>query len=151
MSVARLSNEVVPEWIMSGKAVFTIKSLKTGTRFTYKVNQCDDKKTLFFVSLLTGSDNYHNYSYLGTINTYPASDPSEITFSTFRHGAKSRITPNALGAKTFSWFYDKAAKNALRNEPLEVWHEGKCGRCGKRLTDPESIASGIGPVCRNLL
>lgn len=33
---------------------------------------------------------------------------------------------------------------------LEVWHEGRCGRCGRALTVPESIASGIGPVCEGL-
>ena len=30
---------------------------------------------------------------------------------------------------------------------LEVWHEGRCGRCNRALTVPESIASGIGPEC----
>jgi hypothetical protein len=26
-------------------------------------------------------------------------------------------------------------------------HTGKCGRCGRKLTDPQSIARGIGPDC----
>jgi hypothetical protein len=28
-----------------------------------------------------------------------------------------------------------------------IWHEGRCGRCGRRLTVPESIESGYGPEC----
>jgi len=28
-----------------------------------------------------------------------------------------------------------------------VFHEGACGRCGRTLTVPESIASGFGPEC----
>ncbi len=32
-------------------------------------------------------------------------------------------------------------------EQLEVWHEGCCGKCGRKLTDAESIARGIGPEC----
>jgi hypothetical protein len=30
---------------------------------------------------------------------------------------------------------------------LEVWHEGRCGACGRRLTVPESIERGLGPEC----
>jgi hypothetical protein len=30
---------------------------------------------------------------------------------------------------------------------VEFWHEGKCCRCGRKLTVPASIASGIGPEC----
>jgi hypothetical protein len=30
---------------------------------------------------------------------------------------------------------------------LAVYHEGRCGACGRRLTTPESISSGLGPVC----
>ena len=28
---------------------------------------------------------------------------------------------------------------------VEINHEGRCGRCGRALTVPESVASGIGP------
>jgi hypothetical protein len=30
---------------------------------------------------------------------------------------------------------------------FEVWHEGKCGKCGRALTVPSSILTGIGPEC----
>jgi hypothetical protein len=33
---------------------------------------------------------------------------------------------------------------------LEVWHEGRCGRCGRALTVPESVERGIGPECWEL-
>ena len=38
---------------------------------------------------------------------------------------------------------DPAAASMLYGERI-----GKCGVCGKTLTDPESRAQGIGPVCR---
>jgi hypothetical protein len=31
---------------------------------------------------------------------------------------------------------------------IKVCHCGHCGRCGKLLTVPESIKSGLGPICR---
>lgn len=42
------------------------------------------------------------------------------------------------------WF----GKTAGQDLPeCEVWHEGRCGRCGRKLTVPESIETGIGPDC----
>ena len=31
---------------------------------------------------------------------------------------------------------------------MQVWREDRCAKCGKRLTDPASIAAGLGPECR---
>jgi hypothetical protein len=44
-------------------------------------------------------------------------------------------------------------KLKLKNLPdfIEVWHEGKCGKCGRTLTVPSSIESGIGPECMKSL
>ena len=37
----------------------------------------------------------------------------------------------------------------LLNDNIEFFHLGKCLRCGKTLTDQESINIGLGPVCRS--
>jgi hypothetical protein len=37
-------------------------------------------------------------------------------------------------------------KNNLPNF-IEIWHEGRCGKCGRTLTVPDSIANGLGPEC----
>ena len=34
---------------------------------------------------------------------------------------------------------------------VEVWHEGICGRCGRKLTVPESVERGLGPECAGLV
>lgn len=53
-----------------------------------------------------------------------------------------------MKAKVFPWLWQKYV-DPVRNLPsqIEVWHEGRCGACGRRLTVPESIANGLGPVC----
>ena len=38
------------------------------------------------------------------------------------------------------WYASKA-------ETVQVWHEGRCGKCGRKLTVPESLTSGLGPEC----
>lgn len=53
-----------------------------------------------------------------------------------------------MKAKVFPWLWSYI--NAARDLPVqvEVWHEGRCGHCGRRLTVPESIADGLGPRCK---
>jgi hypothetical protein len=139
---ARLTSPVdVIRFMTAGKACLTLVSVKTGARFTYKIRASDDGK-VFFVSLLTGPDNNNDYAYLGTIHPGTVYRPGSF----YKHGVKSRISMDAPGAKAFHWAFRQLDAG---REPadLEVWHEGSCGRCGRRLTVPESIASGFGPEC----
>lgn len=122
-------------FLRAGNAVFTIRSKRTGTRFTFKVRKPGDD-TPHFVSVLTGSDNDNDYTFLGSI----------FADGTYRHGRKSTISQTAPSAVAFAWFWDNIADPALM-EKVEVWHEGRCCRCGRRLTVPSSIESGIGPEC----
>jgi hypothetical protein len=46
----------------------------------------------------------------------------------------------------FDYVLNKLKTNKLP-EFVEVWHEGKCGKCGRALTVPSSILTGIGPEC----
>jgi hypothetical protein len=87
---------------------------------------------LFFVSVLTNPD---NYSYIGT-----------CIEGNYKHGKKSNISPEAQSVKVFQFMLNKLKSNNLPDF-LEVWHEGFCGKCGRRLTVPSSILTGIGPEC----
>lgn len=56
-------------------------------------------------------------------------------------------TPAALGA---SWLLKHCEQGnyGLINAQAEVYHTGSCLKCGKELTDSESIKAGLGPICR---
>jgi hypothetical protein len=136
-------------FMLAGNARVTLVSGKTGARFTYRVRAKDVPttegaaapdvtKTLFFVQLLNGADNTSDYVFLGTIF------PGEPT--TYRHGRKSPVSTDAPSTKGFAWAWSFIAKGELP-PGCEVWHEGKCGRCGHPLTVPSSIAIGLGPIC----
>jgi len=128
-------------FILAGNAYFTIRSKITGTRYTYRVSekQMNDDKILHFVSVLTGPENTSHYSFIGTI----------FDRKRYGHSIKSHISPNAPSVCAFVWFWNKLSNNQL-HQNLEVWHEGKCGKCGRKLTTPESISTGLGPVCNAL-
>lgn len=139
-------------FILAGNATFTAQSINTGTRFTYKVQAPWDKKAnkrdhdsnVRFVSVLTGSDNTSDYSFLGTV--FLPSD--QFPFSSFKHSLKSKITKGAKSYKAFNYVWHYVGKDKPA-ELVEIFHEGKCGRCGRKLTDPNSIKSGFGPECIN--
>ncbi len=128
--------DAVRKFILAGNSRFTIVSTKTGARFTFRVRRADDKPA--FVSVLTGHDNETDYEILGTI----------FEEKKFVHNhRKSRISPSAPSAKAFAWFIERLLTDKHLPTTIEFWHEGRCGRCNRALTDPFSIESGFGPEC----
>lgn len=140
------------EFMLAGVATVTLVSRVTGVRFTYKIaapstdtaaggRTVDREAGVRFVKVLTGSDNENDYEFLGTIF---------VNDGAFRRGKKSRIGGDAPSAVAFAWAWERLDVGVMP-AALEVWHEGQCGRCGRKLTDPTSIASGFGPECRGKL
>jgi len=134
----------IQQFILAGKSFFTIQNKETEKRFTYKVCQAtdDDKKPkdLWFVSILVGSDNDNSYQYAGI-----------ITSGGFRITAKSRITDEATSVKAFTWLWGMIKSNRELPEKVEFYHAGRCARCGRKLTTPESIELGFGPKCAGIV
>lgn len=135
MKSNKLSNSEALRFIFAGKSVVTFVNTKTNNRFTFKVKQAKDSN-LFFVSVLTNPD---VYTYIGT-----------CIEGNYKHGKKSTISTNSQSVKVFEYVLGKLKMNNLPDF-VEVWHEGFCGKCGKRLTVPQSIESGIGPDCMKKL
>jgi hypothetical protein len=125
---------------LAGNATFTVVSKKTDRRFTLKIRQKKDTPTTHFVSVLTGPNNEDDFEYLGVIW-----DRKE-----YRHGRTSRVSSAAISAQATKWVCERLlAGKELTN--CELHHEGRCGRCGRKLTVPESILSGFGPECSQML
>lgn len=120
-------------YALAGRATVTIVSAKSGQRFTYEIRKREIRENQFvhFVSVLNGPDNNSHYLYIGMIG--------ERGFSLT---PKSKVSKDAPSFIAFDWI----SKN-WESDRMEVWHEGSCGVCGRKLTVPESIATGIGPVC----
>jgi hypothetical protein len=131
--------ENAEKFIFAGNAIFTLESEKTGNRYTYKVNKCEDKKDFYFVGLLVGPDNEYDYKYIGVIDK-----------NNFRTTKASKLTNNSTPVIAFNFFLKKMNKlNAIPE--LKIYHMGKCAKCGRPLTTPESIKNGLGPICMGLM
>ena len=126
-------------YTLAGRATVTLTSERTGTRYTYKVRQMKDEggqpRQLWSVGLLTGPDNESDYQYVGVLN-------GELKLT-----AKSRLKDDSVPVRAFRWFWRHVSEGQMPPE-TEVRHAGTCGRCGRTLTVPESVDSGLGPECR---
>jgi hypothetical protein len=135
------------QYILAGNAYFTLRSAVSGIRYTFRVSKPKEFSTLAFnkktgtksdvrfVSLLAGPENNDDYVYLGIIEK-----------GAFRLTKASSMLPDSVPVKAITWTIRQLSKGTLP-PALEIWHSGRCGRCGRMLTVPESIADGIGPEC----
>lgn len=136
-----MNTQEIREFILAGNALFTLKSLRTGAHYTFKVRaaipQADKPPTHWNVSVLSGRDNNHDYRWIGRITT----EGSEV----FLH------KPEIPSAEGFNWFWQMLKRGSEERfiEQCQFSHVGRCGRCGRLLTHPESIQSGIGPECQD--
>lgn len=131
----KLNNSEALKFIFSGNSTTTFLNTKTENRFTFRVKQAKDSN-IFFVSVLTSPE---TYTYLGT-----------AVEGNYRHGKKSNISKDSQSVKVFQYVLNKLKSNSLP-EFIEIWHEGRCGKCNRPLTVPESIITGIGPECAKRL
>jgi hypothetical protein len=123
---------------MGGNSTVTFLNTKTGNRFTYriKVTKTPKESQLYFVKLLTSPD---TYQFIGS-----------IFVNKFKHSQRSNISAEAQGVRVFQYVFNKLSQGKLEDF-IEIYHEGKCGRCGRQLTVPESITSGFGPECIKMM
>ena len=131
-----LTPAVTIAFMLAGNAHVTFQSRRTSTRFTYRIAQGMPRntyKTIHFVSVLTGPD---VYTYLGCI----------YDRTNYSHGRRSELWANGPSAVAFAWVWRTLTAGKMHPD-LAIYHEGRCGKCGRRLTTPESIATGLGPVC----
>ena len=132
MKVGQISHDKAADYILGGKSYVTFQNPQTGNRFTYKVvkHKVDD---IYFVHVLTNTD---VYMFLGTIKNF-----------VFRYSPKSKIAKDAKSLIVFDYVFHHLGMGTLNNT-IEIFHDGRCGKCGRQLTDPISVETGLGPYCR---
>jgi hypothetical protein len=59
-----------------------------------------------------------------------------------------RFTPAKIAAQA-QWYRAQGDVDTAERLEAKLVVVGRCKRCGRGLTDPASVARGIGPDCRN--
>lgn len=111
------------------------------TRYTYRVAPCRERAGLWFVSVMYGADNESAYVYIGTLRTVAGGDIK------YTHGTKSKLVATDKRSLAFAWVWDNIERGNRLPPGAEIWHDGRCCRCGRLLTVPGNVERGIGPEC----
>lgn len=129
-------HETIRNYILGGRGVVTLKS-PSGVHHTYAFhrprNASEFPEDVLFVYAL------HDRSklfYVGMIENG--------VFRLTRHSRFLPDTPIVKGA----YYIMRMARQDI-DTPMELYHEGMCSVCGRPLTNPKSIKSGVGPKCKN--
>lgn len=109
----------------------TIRSIRTGEHRTVKISTVQRGKLegKRIVSLLTGPDNESSYDGFGFVDGNRITVWQRKRTAFFETLARMIESPDRFAGKA------------------EYRAEGRCIRCNRKLTHPESIDSGIGPEC----
>ena len=141
----------IPECVAIHNGTYTIKNRSTGNHRTLEIktvlpddslpdnhfkNQNSGRRT---VSLLTGPDNTSDYTMIGWLE--------ERNIRMTQRYRDSRPT-RAIAYMLFDLALH--GENSPYAAQYELLKEGRCLRCNRKLTTPESISKGIGPICEGL-
>ena len=149
-------------FIGGGNATLTIKSIRTGDHFTFKIQKPtvqgstkrDFGSQMNFVKVLTGSpDDWNSWHFIGffrdggpLISPGPAGRILLCRSPQTRKDCAAGL-PRSPSFRAFEWLLNQLRAGKLPSDQAKIQHAGKCCRCGRTLTHPESLASGIGPEC----
>lgn len=126
---------ITREFLTAGRAIFTVSNPK-GERYTFRVS-ATKSDGVFNGSYLAGQNNETSYRKLGTV--YAGS----LKFLPWNRSHYAFTKP----FRVFEWVV-RLLRNKQKPPPgYTVQHAGRCGKCGRLLTVPESIESGLGPEC----
>lgn len=124
---------ITKKFVTAGKAVLTVSNPQ-GEHYTYRVRPMENGDA-FFVSVLTAPE---QYTYLGVLR--PEEGRVVLTKA-------STFTKEAKAYRVADWAFRHIWAGRDLPPGYVINHAGHCGRCGRTLTHPESIQTGLGPEC----
>ena len=119
--------------ITTHNGIITILNPVTGDHRTVKVQTQKDDADFMpgkrLLSMLVGPDNTSSYKSFGVL-----------------HDDYIQLWRTCDGP-IFRWLANFLLDPTKFADKVEVNFEGRCRRCGRQLTTPESVETGIGPIC----
>lgn len=129
-----VENKYIRDFLLAGKCTCSIENTKTRNKYLFEVNANKKNDKMFFIQSITGMGKiYGGYILI-----------KEDGSLSYNQGAKGQIPESDIRIKSI--FYVLNHYETLPSYVL-VQHLGRCARCRRKLTDPESIRRGLGPEC----
>jgi hypothetical protein len=139
---------VTPVFVLAGDATFTVANGE-GKHYTFHVWKSEPNQQFpnpaHFIEVLTGPDNTTDYTYIGKVRIYPNNNP------VIHLTGKSKYKPGDTIVKVADWALRVIWQAQYRGYKVpmaySIRHSGNCGKCGRPLTTPASLDTGLGPDC----
>lgn len=139
----KLQSEHIRDYIFAGNSTITVYSHKCGDHFTYKIVRDKFQRDCYRVYLLYGQDNSKDFRFIGVFYNDFA---QYVLPGLYRRGEYAQPVPLSIQVIRF------VLENAPNlPETISVLHSGRCAKCGRKLTTPESLMTGFGPKCRRIV
>ena len=161
---SRSNMNVTPQFVLAGDAIFTVSN-GSGEHATFKVSKAKPNtiwpEPAWFIKVLAGPDNEdeNNYRYMGKLvvpGGYsplpddPGPDPKvKLTSKSFELGLREEDKLVRVARWMLRAIWQVARGEYRLPIGYSIKHAGKCGRCGRTLTAPASIDTGLGETCAN--
>lgn len=141
-----MDNKLLPNWVIP-----FINSARVGTNGV----------TLVIVNDATGNHEYFRFrrtDHIPYVLVDVVDSPSRdfryagvLDEGSFRTTRYSKVRPeNAEQARVIlNWTLDRVV-SGKDLKTVRCLHSGRCGRCGRKLLDPESLDRGLGPDCAKM-
>jgi hypothetical protein len=104
------------------------------------------------VHLLTGPNNEEDYTYVGKLGIYDGAfvpDRAAVVL-TAKSAYKFDAIPYRIVSRVLAAIFSGKA-DAIEAAGWQVMHDGRCSRCRRLLTTPESLLRGMGSDCFSLV
>jgi hypothetical protein len=133
-------------FLFAGKSEFIVKNNK-GESYIFSIkrgkarSKFESAEHMYYVKCCRdGNSGEYNGRYMGYFNT------RSTTNQGFRAGHKG-LDEHTKAFKVLKWAVSQVVNEKELPEGYSIEHTGKCGACGKRLTDDWSKEIGLGPTC----
>lgn len=137
---------ITTTFLLAGRASFVIENPQ-GDSVTVKLSKARPKRNprtgqpwapTYFVSVRRNND---AWAFIGRLQ-------GQTIVSTLNAAAYWATETGARTIRIAQWGLSRIFTQTAVPAGYRLAHTGRCGKCGKLLRDAESIALGLGPVCR---
>lgn len=140
MADYKLNIEVLPAFLLGGKANFVVKEIDNDNHIEFDIKRDNKNKDIYYVKFKS-----IEWEYLGLIknNSNDNSLPIFIPNKNLNSTKPIVIQRFEVFKKLFLYIYylNKLPTN------IEITYTGICSVCRRKLTDPQYISIGIGKIC----
>jgi hypothetical protein len=127
--------------LRAGRAIVTVENGK-GDHVTFRVTapgrgtHIDREAPVRFVGVMVGTDNEAHYAYVGLLGDDGSIRPTK----------GSKLPMDDQRVRVVAWAIRKCVEGELP-AGYRIRHAGCCLRCGRTLTNPDSLDIMYGPEC----